>query len=190
MSKRLKSNNTTSDKIFKSNILEIGQWAVFKMDGLHENSPNRSPNLGSYLIGFVTGFSIIDTTGLNPGTKHQYKLNFVLLGDISLDPNVLRKMKLDYGIEYQLQNIEVLAALYVCKENGILYPYQNFDDEVLKLQNYLATLENPNTIRDNSSGSIVYCLPLAYSEFERKILGKIVEINSLQNSQDVPSTSN
>lgn len=72
-SKRSKSNHNTN-LTFKSDRLEIDDWAVFKnSSGLGSGSFEES-KLNCYLITFITGFRIVNSKNI----RKKYKLNYVL----------------------------------------------------------------------------------------------------------------
>lgn len=171
--KRLMSSSNTKS-IFKSEQLEIGQWGIFKTV---DNSPCNSLTnsftditLNSYIIGFITGFRII-----TKNKPKQFKFNAVPIGEIE-NQKMKKKIRLELGMDFKIENVEVLAIFYNCSENGILHPNQirNQDKFTLKIEHYFGTMKNPIAKTSDTSNSIAYFLPCDYVELKQLIF----ELNS------------
>lgn len=123
--------------LLKCNDIKIGDWALFKM-----TRPSSSiENQNGQLIGNVLGFRRLD----EKGRPKQFKTTHV---STETNPN---------------ENIEVLAALYICQGNKL--ERYNSKQIILKEQ-YRATIKPPIVKKEESTSKISYHLKFDYSELE------------------------
>lgn len=166
--KRIKlSSPNTEPSLFKSDQLQIGAWAMFKLNNDdHQNVAGISEQ--NLLFVHVTGFRVLDAKG----QSKQYKLDYVPI-DIGQSQAIPKKVRLELGFDTSSKEIEVLGVYYICNENGILRRKQ--EQFASKLKNYLVNMKNSIAKKDNVSQSIVYFLPCEYAELSKLI----AELNSL-----------
>lgn len=153
--KRFKANTSAdsniSQHLFKAEVLEIGEWALFKFHREDSEEISDQNTMENYIIGMVVGFTI-DTKKENGGMKHkrQCKSNIVFT-----DPKSDKKANLSDG-----EVIQVLGVWYTCDTAGVLHLIHNKMRKPIYIVNYVATMKSP------ISKSLSYELPCEYSELK------------------------
>lgn len=143
-SKRFRSNILWTDpenskrNLVKSNELRIGEWAIFSIDQSITVQSRQKCIMNKYLIGFVLGFRCVN----KKNRRMKYNSNYI---STCIETDAEKKI------------IEVLAMWYDCNENGILSLNQCIGKLPMNKNNYVATLKEPSTKKDES-GTISYVL--------------------------------
>lgn len=127
--------------LLKCNDIKIGDWALFKLTQPKTQPSSSIENRNRQFIGNVLGFRRIDETG----RPKQFKTSHV---SAETNPN---------------ENIEVLAALYICQGNKL--ERYNSKQIILK-QQYRATIKPPIVKKEESTNKISYHLEFDFSELE------------------------
>lgn len=135
--------------LFKSNQLQIGEWAIFCLenDNLDHNTSEQIL-LDNYLIGVAIGFSI-----LKNGHRRQYKHDHVSITSESHTDDI----------------IQVLGVWYTFDENQILHRKRDQNTFTVNIGKYFATMKNPTTEKDENCENISYFLPCKYNELKEMI---------------------
>lgn len=149
-SKRLKlseqsaTSNNDNCNLFKSDVLGISDWAIFKNDIYKSSTGDRTE---SYLIGFVVGFRFLEEK-LDEKTKKMKK-------KITSCKNEYVSTKKQTGNLASKKCIQALCIWYVWDENKLLTLRKSSDNLVLNIGNYLATMRAPNMEKKDSNAFYV-----------------------------------
>lgn len=138
------STSANNDKVysFKSDILSISDWAIFKND---MNNPNDI-----YLIGIVVGFRFVAET-VNEHTQRKRKKITKYRFDYASTKN-------EAGNQAKKKKIQVLCMWYNINENGLLNARQNSENLIVYMESYLATMKTPKVENNNETKDVFYVL--------------------------------
>lgn len=141
--------------LFKSANIEIGEWAIFKIDC--ECAINRQ-NSEQYLkenclLGIVSGFKLINENG----KEIQHKSS---------------DAKTTFNEEFKL-NLNVLGIWYVCNQNRSLTKIDNKIKIKINIRNYIATMKTVDTKIEKPSENLKYEIPCEFSELAKSVLNQI-----------------
>lgn len=134
---------------FKATDIEIGEWAIFKINDEFIISQQNSKEFlkENCLFGIILGFKSIGSKG----RPIQYKKN---------------SAKTPCNEEYQL-NLQVLGAWHICDENGKLTTIENKKKFNIYMKNFIATIKTTITTQNDNSPEnlkLSYEIPCEFSE--------------------------
>lgn len=151
------SKKNSEQIIFKATDIEVGEWAVFKVndENLDKNDVINCQFIEkNCLVGIILGFKNIGERG--QGIQYKYRH---------------AKTPLDGDFK---SNLQVLGAWYTCNESGTLSAVENKNKIKIHMQNYIATMKTAITVKNVQDNSkLSYQLPCELSQFCAKILDHV-----------------
>lgn len=161
-SKRFKPNtpdvSQSTQPVFKSQILEIGEWAIFQHNdqSFGESSNVTNISMNNFLFGFVIGFRLVSKEDSGEMKhKKQYNKSY-----IHINPRN----------SFDKTHFQILCIWYTCDQIGTLNMVQSNAQKLIYNSNYVATMKKPNIKRCERSSSISYVLPCKNSEMESALI--------------------
>lgn len=134
--------------LFKSTNIQIGEWAVFKINSESASNLQNSEQFlkQNCLLGIILGFKNINEKGQVVQHKARYA-------------------KIAFNEQEKL-NLHVLGIWYVCNQNRTLTPIENKKKIEMNIQNYIGTMKTVDTKTKTSSGNLkhLYEIPCEFSE--------------------------
>lgn len=143
--------------LFKSTNIQIGEWAVFKINDEYPINCQDAEQIlvKNCLFGIILGFKYINEKGRVVQHKSRYAKTLFN--------------------EEQMLNLQVLGIWYICNENRTLTPIDNKKKVEMNIKNYIATVKEVVTKTDNSGGNSKqsYAIPCEFSDLATLIFEMI-----------------